>query len=125
MQTYDDPKDHDHRDADGQAGYRAKRKNGQREISTDVVFPFPHGAVLKQDVARLKHVFGPLGVNISVPSLRVNEQLRSIAELIGNGRRSALTLAPEVARDDMREQMTKEFVSIFQKEINEIIEKAL
>ena len=58
-------------------------------------------------VLRLKEVFGPLGVNISVPSLRVNEQLRSIAELIGNQRRSSLTLAPEVARDDMREQIRK------------------
>jgi len=37
----------------------------------------------------------------------VNEPLRSIAELIGNDRRSSLTLAPEVARDDMREQIRK------------------
>jgi radical SAM family uncharacterized protein len=58
-------------------------------------------------VRRLKEVFGPLGVNVSVPSLRVNEQLRTIAELVGNGRRSGLTLAPEVARDDMREQIRK------------------
>jgi radical SAM superfamily enzyme YgiQ (UPF0313 family) len=55
----------------------------------------------------LRDVFRPLGVNVSVPSLRVNEQLRSIAELIGNDRRSSLTLAPEVARDDMREQIRK------------------
>jgi radical SAM superfamily enzyme YgiQ (UPF0313 family) len=33
--------------------------------------------------------------------------LRTIAELIGNDRRSSLTLAPEVARDDMREQIRK------------------
>jgi radical SAM superfamily enzyme YgiQ (UPF0313 family) len=46
-------------------------------------------------------------VSISVPSLRVNEQLRSIAELLGNRRRSSLTLAPEVARDDMRQQIRK------------------
>jgi len=58
-------------------------------------------------VLRLKAVFGPLGVNISIPSLRVNEQLRSIAELLGNTRRGSLTLAPEVARDDMREQIRK------------------
>jgi radical SAM superfamily enzyme YgiQ (UPF0313 family) len=55
----------------------------------------------------MKQVFKPLGVNVSVPSLRVNEQLRSIAELIGNDRRAGLTLAPEVARDDMREQIRK------------------
>jgi len=58
-------------------------------------------------VTRLKEVFKPLGVNISIPSLRVNEQLRSIAELMGNDRRAGLTLAPEVARDDMREQIRK------------------
>jgi radical SAM family uncharacterized protein len=58
-------------------------------------------------VRELKRVFQPLGVNISVPSLRVNDQLRTIAELIGNERRSSLTLAPEVARDDMREQIRK------------------
>jgi radical SAM family uncharacterized protein len=61
----------------------------------------------QQLVLRLKEVFTPLGVAISVPSLRVNEQLRSIAELLGNNRRSSLTLAPEVARDDMREQIRK------------------
>jgi radical SAM superfamily enzyme YgiQ (UPF0313 family) len=42
-----------------------------------------------------------------VPSLRVNEQLKSVAELISTDRRSGLTLAPEVARDDMREQIRK------------------
>ena len=65
---------------------------------------YPH---FEELVIRLKEVFGPLGVNISVPSLRVNEQLRSIAELLGNTRRSSLTLAPEVARDDMRDQIRK------------------
>jgi radical SAM family uncharacterized protein len=65
---------------------------------------YPHFAEL---VTTLKDVFTPLGVNISVPSLRVNEQLRSMAELLGNRRRSSLTLAPEVARDDMREQIRK------------------
>jgi len=65
---------------------------------------YPH---FEELVLELKRVFGPLGVNISVPSLRVNEQLRTIAELIGSNRRSSLTLAPEVARDDMREQIRK------------------
>ncbi|HEX3999101.1 MAG TPA: TIGR03960 family B12-binding radical SAM protein [Pirellulales bacterium] len=56
---------------------------------------------------RMREVFGPLGVNISVPSLRVNEILKSIATLVGTERHSGLTLAPEVARDDMREQIRK------------------
>lgn len=65
---------------------------------------YPH---FEELVTRMKAVFNPLGVNISVPSLRVNEQLRTIADLVGNGRRAGLTLAPEVARDDMREQIRK------------------
>jgi radical SAM family uncharacterized protein len=56
---------------------------------------------------RLHEVFLPMGVNIAVPSLRVNEQLRTLPELVGNHRRGSLTLAPEVARDDMREQIRK------------------
>ncbi|MEL7336218.1 MAG: TIGR03960 family B12-binding radical SAM protein, partial [Planctomycetota bacterium] len=65
---------------------------------------YPHFEKL---VHRLHEVFKPLNVNISVPSLRVNDQLRSLPKLIGSGRRSSLTLAPEVARDDMREQIRK------------------
>ncbi len=82
------------------------RNTGFNEISVLSLSSsdYPH---FEELVLRLKEVFNPLGVNISVPSLRVNEQLRSIAELIGNKRRSSLTLAPEVARDDMREQIRK------------------
>ncbi|HMC66553.1 MAG TPA: hypothetical protein VKI65_16590 [Gemmataceae bacterium] len=56
---------------------------------------------------RMHEVFTPLGVNISLPSLRINHQLRSLPKLIQGVRRSGLTLAPEVARDDMREQIRK------------------
>ncbi len=65
---------------------------------------YPH---FEELVTRMKAIFNPKGVNISVPSLRVNEQLRTLADLVGNGRRGGLTLAPEVARDDMREQIRK------------------
>ena len=82
------------------------RNTGFNEISVLSLSSsdYPHFPEL---IKRLKEVFRPLGVNVSVPSLRVNEQLRSIAELIGTDRRSSLTLAPEVARDDMREQIRK------------------
>lgn len=65
---------------------------------------YPH---FEELVTRMKALFNPMGVTISVPSLRVNEQLRTLADLVGNGRRGGLTLAPEVARDDMREQIRK------------------
>ncbi len=89
-----------------QGALESYRQTGFNEISILSLSSsdYPH---FEELIVRLKEVFRPLGVNISVPSLRVNDQLRSIAELIGNTRRSSLTLAPEVARDDMREQIRK------------------
>jgi radical SAM family uncharacterized protein len=58
-------------------------------------------------VQRMHEVFTPLGVNISLPSLRINQQLRSLPKLMQGARKAGLTLAPEVARDDMREQIRK------------------
>ena len=89
-----------------QGALESYRNTGFNEISILSLSSsdYPH---FEELVLRLREVFRPLGVNVSVPSLRVNEQLRSIAELIGNERRSSLTLAPEVARDDMREQIRK------------------
>ncbi len=65
---------------------------------------YPH---FSQLITRMKEVFTPLGVNISVPSLRVNDQLTAVTQLLSTDRRNSLTLAPEVARDDMREQIRK------------------
>ena len=58
-------------------------------------------------VTRMSEVFTPLGVKISLPSLRITETLKKIPALLAEGRRGGLTLAPEVARDDMREQIRK------------------
>jgi radical SAM family uncharacterized protein len=58
-------------------------------------------------VTRMSEVFTPLGVKISLPSLRITEMLKKIPALLAEGRRGGLTLAPEVARDDMREQIRK------------------
>lgn len=88
------------------AAMESYRNTGFNEISILSLSSsdYPH---FEELVLKLKATFNPLGVNISVPSLRVNEQLRTIADLVGNGRRAGLTLAPEVARDDMREQIRK------------------
>jgi radical SAM family uncharacterized protein len=56
---------------------------------------------------RMQETFRPLGVSVSLPSLRINEQLREVGELLTTDRHSGLTLAPEVARDDMRELVGK------------------
>jgi len=89
-----------------QAAWDSYLNTGHNEISILSLSSsdYPHFEPL---VKRLHEVFKPLGVNISVPSLRVNDQLRSLPQLIGTDRRSSLTLAPEVARDDMREQIRK------------------
>ena len=58
-------------------------------------------------VNRMHEVFMPLGVNISLPSLRITHQLRTLPNLMKGARKSGLTLAPEVARDDMRVQIRK------------------
>ncbi|MFO0956367.1 MAG: TIGR03960 family B12-binding radical SAM protein [Isosphaeraceae bacterium] len=58
-------------------------------------------------VTRMSEVFTPLGVKISLPSLRITETLKKIPALLEEGRRGGLTLAPEVARDDMRDQIRK------------------
>ncbi len=89
-----------------QAALESYHHSGFNEISILSLSSsdYPH---FEELVLKLKEIFGPMGVNISVPSLRVNDQLRTIAELIGNKRRSSLTLAPEVARDDMRQQIRK------------------
>ena len=65
---------------------------------------YPH---FEELVNRLHEVFADKQVSISVPSLRINDQFKSLPKLVGGVRKGGLTLAPEVARDDMREQIRK------------------
>ena len=60
-----------------------------------------------QLMRRLQETFRPLGVAVSLPSLRINEQLRQVGDLLNTDRHSGLTLAPEAARDDMRRRIGK------------------
>jgi radical SAM family uncharacterized protein len=88
------------------AALEAYRNTGFNEISllSLSTSDYPY---FEQLMRRMNDVFRPLGVSIAVPSLRVNDILRSVATLVGTDRHSSLTLAPEVARDDMREQIRK------------------
>ena len=88
------------------AAVESYRNTGFNEISllSLSTSDYPH---FEELVIRMQEVFRPLDVNVSVPSLRVNDQLKSVAALLPSGRRKSLTLAPEVARDDMREQIRK------------------
>ena len=89
-----------------QAALESYRNSGMNEISLLSLSSsdYPH---FEELVKRMHEVFAPLGVNVSLPSLRVNHQLRSVPKLMQGWRRAGLTLAPEVARDDMREQIRK------------------
>jgi radical SAM superfamily enzyme YgiQ (UPF0313 family) len=89
-----------------QAALESYRNTGTNEISLLSLSSsdYPHFEDL---VKRMHEVFGPLGVNVSLPSLRINNQLRSVPKLMAGARKAGLTLAPEVARDDMREQIRK------------------
>ena len=89
-----------------QAALESYRNTGTNEISllslSSSDYPY-----FEELVRRMHEVFNPLGVNVSLPSLRINHQLRSLPGLMQGVRRGGLTLAPEVARDDMREQIRK------------------
>lgn len=89
-----------------QSALRSYKNTGYNEISLLSLSSsdYPEFEPL---VHRMHEVFNPLGVNVSLPSLRVNAQLRSLPKLIKGVRNHGLTLAPEVARDDMREQIRK------------------
>jgi radical SAM family uncharacterized protein len=89
-----------------QAALESYRNTGHNEISllSLSTSDYPY---FEELVKRMHEVFTPLGVNISLPSLRVNHQLRMLPTLFKGVRKAGLTLAPEVARDDMREQIRK------------------
>jgi radical SAM family uncharacterized protein len=89
-----------------QSALESYRNTGYDEISllSLSTSDYPY---FEQLVQRMHEVFGPLGVNVSLPSLRINNQLRSVPKLMKGARKGGLTLAPEVARDDMREQIRK------------------
>jgi radical SAM family uncharacterized protein len=88
------------------AALESYRNTGHNEISllSLSTSDYPY---FEELVKRMHEVFTPLGVNISLPSLRVNHQLRMLPTLFQGVRKAGLTLAPEVARDDMREQIRK------------------
>jgi len=53
-------------------------------------------------INELQRRFAPLGVNVSLPSLRVDADMAPIVEAISNVRKSGLTFAPEAAIDRLR-----------------------
>ncbi|MFO0983985.1 MAG: TIGR03960 family B12-binding radical SAM protein [Planctomycetota bacterium] len=62
---------------------------------------------LEEVVTRLHQEFQGKNVNVSLPSLRVNQQLRYLPKLVKGVRKSGLTMAPEVATDRLRRRVNK------------------
>jgi radical SAM family uncharacterized protein len=89
------------------AAVEAYHSTGYNEVSLQGLSTgdYPH---IEELLRRLQAIFRPLGVSVSLPSLRVNEQLRLLGDLLNTDRRDGLTFAPEAARDDMREQIGKD-----------------
>jgi radical SAM family uncharacterized protein len=89
-----------------QSALEAYRNTGYEEISllSLSTSDYPH---FEELVNRMREVFAPLGVSVSLPSLRVNSHFPKLPSLMKGIRKSGMTLAPEVARDDMRTQIRK------------------
>jgi radical SAM family uncharacterized protein len=62
---------------------------------------------LGETLQSLRGAFEGCDVNISLPSLRVNEELQMIPLVTKGNRRGGLTLAPEVATDRLRRKVNK------------------
>ncbi len=89
-----------------QAALEAYRNTGYEEISLLSLSTSDYPE-FEELVKRMQEVFAPLGVSVSLPSLRVNSHFPQLPKLMKGIRKSGMTLAPEVARDDMRTQIRK------------------
>jgi radical SAM family uncharacterized protein len=69
---------------------------------------YPH---MDELLERLTEHFDPLHVNISLPSLRVSEELKYLVGPLSNVRKSSLTLAPEAATERLRTVINKDITS--------------
>jgi radical SAM superfamily enzyme YgiQ (UPF0313 family) len=82
------------------------RNTGIEEISllslSTSDYPF-----LRQAVSGISQELQGCGVNLSLPSLRVNEELAVVSSLSADQRMGGLTLAPEVATDRLRRKVNK------------------
>ena len=80
---------------------QAYASTGHQEISLTSLSPSDHPH-LKAVLTTLDAAFAPLGVSLSLPSLRTNDQLELVPRILGSVRKSGLTLVPEAASDRLR-----------------------
>ncbi len=82
------------------------RNTGHDEISL-VSLSTSDYPKFKELLIEMTKTFEGRKVNISLPSLRVNEQVRQVPTILSAVRKSSLTLAPEVATDRLRKIIHK------------------
>lgn len=82
------------------------RNTGHSEISlvslSSADYPY-----LRELAQRLNDIFEPLAVNISLPSLRIDEKVSDLPPLLKAVRKSALTFAPEAGSERLRRALGK------------------
>lgn len=76
---------------------------------------------LEELTEKLLEIFAPKGVGITLPSLRINEQLKILPSLMASVRKRGLTLAPEVGTDRMQNIVNKK---ISAREMEEAVDMA-
>jgi len=88
------------------AARNAYRSTGHNEISLTAlsISDYPH---LYPLLRGMTSYFDPLLVNVSLPSLRVNEELRELPSVLNSVRKSGLTFAPEAATESLRWRINK------------------
>ena len=74
---------------------------GYEEISLMSLSSSDYSHVLEL-TQRIGQRFGGLGLNISLPSLRIETVSTQLMDNLGDGRRTGFTLAPEAATEKMR-----------------------
>ncbi len=89
------------------AAVAAYRNTGYNEVSLLGLSTGDYPQI-EELLRRLQETFRPLNVSVSLPSLRVNQQLALLGDLLNTDRRDGLTLAPEAALDPMRRRIGKE-----------------
>lgn len=88
------------------AAERAYRTTGFGEIALLGLSSGDHPQI-EELLAKLHTAFRPLGVSITMPSLRANARWRTISDLLDTDRGDGLTLAPEAAREELRRAIGK------------------
>jgi len=89
-----------------EAARECYRATGYSEISLGAlsISDYPH---LYPLLKGLTAYFDPLCVNVSLPSLRVNKELKELPSVLNSVRKSGLTLAPEAASESLRLRINK------------------